>query len=271
MKETNTYHEGMDDLNLPESLRVNPFSIPSDYFEGLTANIKAHVRFDAIDHDKASFSVPSNYFDNLSETIHAQVNIAVRFDQEENTSMAVPANYFEQLTASIQSQAKLASLQDNEPLTVPSNYFETLSAQVQHRIQEEKLKDKVVLTGFTTEEGYFDSLSTSITARIKQPEKVINFPQPRFQKWIQYAAAACVTTFLGVGSYYAVNSQDQQPVQQEQLASVSDAEILNYLAYSMDSNDLMYVMESIYQPNDEEEVVKHVDEDDIKDYLKYML
>lgn len=271
MKETNTYHEGMGDLNLPESLRVNPFSIPPDYFEGLTARTNAYALFAHSDPAQPSFEVPANYFVNLSETILAQVKLAKGNTLQENAGMDLPPNYFEALRTSILAQKNLADLQEPAAQTVPVNYFETLNNQIQHRIQEEKLKDKVAVTGFTTAEGYFETLTTSITAKTKAEAKVINFPQRGFQRWIQYAAAACVTTILSVGSYYAVSTKDQPALQQEQLATVSDAEILNYLAYSMDSNDLMYVMEAIYQPSDEEEVVKHVDKDDIKDYLKYML
>lgn len=271
MKETNTYHEGMEDLNLPQSLRVNPFSVPADYFEGLAAKTNAHALFDKINQDKPSFSVPTNYFDNLSQTLLAQVSLVSKVIPLENAGMNVPQNYFEQLSASITSQTKLDDLHAENTHTVPDNYFETLGQQIQHRIEEEKLRERIAVTGFTTPEGYFESLTKSINAEIQQPEKIIKLPQRAFQRWIQYVAAACVTMLLGIGSYYAINTAEQKPAELEQLAAVSDEEILNYLAYSMDCNDLMYVMEAIYQPKDEEEVVKHVDKDDIKDYLKYML
>lgn len=48
MKENNTYHEGMEANNLPDSLRVNPFDVPEGYFKDLHESLISQVKLESL-------------------------------------------------------------------------------------------------------------------------------------------------------------------------------------------------------------------------------
>ncbi len=68
----NTYEDDDSLSFLPKNGKENPFTIPDDYFNSLTASIEAGVFADGL-REKISadgFGVPLNYFDSLSERIN---------------------------------------------------------------------------------------------------------------------------------------------------------------------------------------------------------
>jgi len=271
MEGNNTYHEGMEELNLPQSLGGNPFAVPPNYFEDLAENIRAQAKITGMNLQENAFSVPDDYFQNVTATLIATAKIENKIGQHKNGGMEQPKDYFNDLSARIKAQVNLDTLAGQETFHVPTGYFDQLTENMQAKVAEEKLRDKVSTPGFTTPDGYFEKLTKTLQDKTTTaPQKETPIRQLPIQRWIRYAAAACVATVLGVASYQAIAPQAEEVKQTEQLAGVSDKEILNYLSYAMDSNDLMYVMESIYQPN-EEEVGLSVDKEDIEDYLKYML
>ena len=272
MEGHNTYHEDMEELNLPQSLGANPFTVPENYFEELTQNIKGQVKITGRNLQENPFSVPNDYFQNANETLIATARIKNKIEQQQNGGMQLPTDYFNDLSARIKAQVSIDTKAQKETFSVPTGYFNQLTTDIQGSIAQEKLREQVSTTGFTTPSDYFEQLTkklqdqTTTTAQQDKPVRMLSI-----QRWIRYAAAACVATVLGLASYHAIAPQAEEVKQTEQLAGVSDAEILNYLAYTMDSNDLIYVMESLYQPKGEEEVGLSVDKEDIEDYLKYML
>ncbi|SMG20258.1 hypothetical protein [Sphingobacterium psychroaquaticum] len=273
MKENNTYHDDMEDLNLPDVMRVNPFAVPLEYFADLSQKINSQVQLEKLrDGAASSFTVPENYFQNLEQQILSTVKLDKQIGSHTSDGFSVPEDYFDTLSASIRVQVKFDNLLPAESFTVPTGYFDELENNIHGQVREAALRDRVQETGFSMPNGYLENLTKEIKAKTSAPQVTTPVRRLNFQKWVQYAAAACVATVLGVTSYQAIVTEDPQTVAaQAPLQQVSDAEILNYLAYSMDSNDLMYVMKSIYQPKDEEEIGKNVDKDDIEDYLKYML
>ena len=272
MEGNNTYYEGMEELNLPQSLGANPFTVPKNYFEDLTQQLQAQAKITGKNLQENTFSVPNDYFQNVTETLIATVAIENKIGQGQDQGMQVPTDYFNDLATRIKTQVKIDAPAQKEAFNVPAGYFDQLTTDIQGRIAEEKLREQASTTGFSTPSDYFEQLTqklqhqTTTTAQQDKPVRMLSI-----QRWIRYAAAASVATVLGLASYYAIAPQAEELNQQEQLAGVSDKEILNYLAYTMDSNDLIYVMESIYQPKEEEEVGLSVDKEDIEDYLKYML
>lgn len=276
MKENNTYHEGMEGTNLPESLRVNPFSVPTDYFETLTSTITAQIGLEGkVPPEAQAFSVPDAYFGQLTKRITAQVALAK--PDEEAQSWSTPKGYFETLQDNIQSRIKVeATVQKQESFVAPAGYFESLSERIQSKVFEDNLRSTIAVDGFSAPALYFEKLSANITAKVKatSAETVVEDKPVRrmyAQRWIQYVAAACVATVIGTASYNAVIEHDEVDVTETHLASIEEEEIVNYLTSSKGNDDLLYIMEYIYQPAESEGVCSKIKEDDIEDYLNYTL
>lgn len=240
MKEDNTYYDGMDGVNLPGSLRATPFMVPENYFEQLASSVLSQTHLPYISHPK-------------------------------KTDFSVPKNYFPQLTSDIQLRLKLEPYRDNEP-EVPADYFERLSARIQTKVFEEKLKAQIPNDGFAVSAGHNDTLRDRIIARtIEEKPQKAKIRKLNFRLWVQYAAAACVAMVLGVLSYNLVDKGPEAKVIESQLASIPDEEIFHYLSSSNNSDDIFYIMEYMYQPNESEGVCSKIEENDIEDYLNYML
>ncbi|TDS11034.1 hypothetical protein [Sphingobacterium paludis] len=279
MKENNTYHDGMEGLNLPESLRVNPFSVPTSYFDELSSKISAQIGLEGkVPPEIQPFFVPDDYFPNLTDNITAQVRFAN--PEEEADTWTTPTGYFETLQERIQSRIKVESAdREKDDFNVPTGYFESLTDRVQTKIFEENLRQAVSTDGYSTPPLYFEKLTATLTANIKDTSvdlRVEDKPVRRLnpQRWIQYAAAACVAAVLGTASYNAVMDHDQVNATETHLASISEDEIINYLSSSNNSDDLVYIMEYISQPIEtieSEGVCSKIKENDIEDYLNYML
>ncbi len=276
MKENNTYHEGMEGANLPESLRVNPFSVPTDYFETLTSTITAQIGLEGkVPPEAHAFSVPDAYFGQLTERITAQVALAK--PDEETQSWSTPEGYFETLQDTIQSRIKVETIvQQQKSFVAPAGYFESLGERIQGKVFEDNLRNIVAADGFSVPTLYFEKLTANITAKVKATSSktvVEDKPVRRLhaQRWIQYAAAACVATVLGTASYNAVIEHNEVDVTETHLAAIEEEEIVNYLTSSKGNDDLFYIMEYIYQPAESEGVCSKIKEDDIEDYLNYTL
>lgn len=275
MKENNTYHEGMEGANLPESLRVNPFSVPTDYFETLTSTITAQIGLEGkVPPEAQTFSVPDAYFGQLTERITAQVAFAK--PDEEAQSWSTPEGYFETLQDTIQSRIKVETIAQQESFVAPTGYFESLGERIQGKVFEDNLRSTVAVDGFTAPTLYFEKLTANISAKVKatSAETVVEDKPVRrmyAQRWIQYAAAACVATVLGTASYNAVIEHNEVDVTETHLAAIEEEEIVNYLTSSKGNDDLLYIMEYIYQPAESEGVCSKIKEDDIEDYLNYTL
>ncbi len=267
MKENNTYHDGKGGFSLPESLRVNPFIVPQGYFDTLSSNIRSQIRVEKLNiRENKGFSVPEGYFEGLQHSILSEVKLT---SYKDKSSFEVPEGYFDALEDSIRSQVKLDTLRETTTFSIPEGYFENLHERIRTKIVESEWKEKVTDSGFAVPDGYFAQLTQEISAKtIKQEATPIR--QLNLQKWIQYAAAACVATVLGIGSYNAVVNQTE-PTAETQLASIPEEEIIHYLASSTDSDDILYIMEYLYQPQDSEGVGSQIDDEDIEDYLNYML
>ncbi len=245
MKENNTYYDNMESNNLPDSLRVNPFIVPDNYFNEQTNRLLFFAKLDRTSKDqRAGFTVPEGYFEQLSEQTLAQAKI----DQlHAESGLAVPADYFTDLSDRILAQVQIDQLQE-EQFTVPQGYFEDLSQNIMAKVEEEKLrnlvqepgfsvpegyfetatddifasiavadlKEQVQTDGFAVPTGYFEGLSTSILDQVHD-KKVISMPsaQPQATEgkkvkriaWIGAAAAACVAAFVGV--YTVTNNPEQ--------------------------------------------------------------
>lgn len=276
MKENNTYHDGMEGLNLPESLRVTPFVTPQKYFEELSANLIGQLGLEGkIPPEEVPFSVPSDYFSQLTDRITTQTSITTITDK--TASWETPTGYFENLVQHIQTRIRVEEIADRaDDFTVPMGYFEQLNDSIQAKRSHENLRKAVATDGFAVPDGYFAKLSAELLAKTATREKApvagrTVVRRLNVQRWMQWTAAACVTTVLGLTSYNAVVDHNTVDATASHLAAVPDEEIINYLASSNTSDDMVYIMEYMYEPITEESVCSEVEDNDIEDYLNYML
>lgn len=108
-------------------------------------------------------------------------------------------------------------------------------------------------SGFQTPPDYFANLENKLWERI-QAEEQPNPVRPIWSRWIPYAAAACVVGILGIFAWQTVQRSNESTQSQlaavlsyqELLATVSSAEIHNYLLDHADEVDAEWLTN---QPN----------------------
>lgn len=274
MKEKNTYHNGFEDKNFVDSLRSNPFQIPAGYFDDLTAKISIQVDLEKSASKTMPFSVPIDYFEQLNSTIISQVKLDSLSGQAMGNT--VPEGYFANLSSRIISNARIDNLRkDENEFTTPEGYFQELPARVQASIIKNTLSPTLKTDGFEVPSDYFEELTNKITVavsaqdrEVKSAPRVVRF---NIQGWIKYAAAACVTAILGITSYQTITDHNQVNVTESHLSSISEKEIINYLSSSTDSDDMLLIMEYLYQPTASQGIGSKVEYDEIEDYLNYTL
>jgi len=90
------------------------------------------------------FVVPSGYFESLSEEVNARILIeSARFETAEEFN--IPANYFENLSSRIEERIAIEDIQSIVPFTgfsVPETYFTDLSERIQSKLTEQKPEKK---------------------------------------------------------------------------------------------------------------------------------
>jgi hypothetical protein len=274
MKENNTYHEGMEANNLPDSLRVNPFDVPKDYFKDLNESLIAQVKLESS--PKEIRDVPVGYFEKLQQNILGKVAEEKLKDQIKTDGFSHPDDYF----SSLQNNILLKVTEDNlkskvtqDGFETPSLYFNEFNEQIAAKIITDNLKQVVITDGFEAPNKYFESLTAKITKSIHAglpsdlPAEVPIHSIQRKIPWNKYAVAASLVAILGIGSYFGFQNSTQE---QKNLTHVSDQEIINYLAQTGNSDDLLYVAKYI----DDEDIVGtngKIKDKDIEDYLKYTL
>lgn len=251
MKENNTY-QGMEDTNnLPESLRVNPFDVPKDYFSNLESTLLSQVKLVSLK-DEEIFEVPMGYFDTLSTSVLSQI-------EDEKKINDIQADGFE----------------------TPEGYFASLEMHILSRISEDNLRTKFSSDGFNVPENYFETLTDKILST-DHAIPVKRMPLHPFKEtkisFARYFAAASVALLLGFGGYWGYSHMtSSEPVDHHadidaHLAQVPEEEIINYLAASTTGDDMIYL--SKY--TDEHDIptngiANSISEKEIEDYLTYSL
>ena len=85
--------------------RLNPFTVPTGYFETLSEQVKAKAlieseRFQAQD----EFPLPDQYFNDLTQRINSRIALENVLSRENEQGFTVPDAYFESLNVRIQSR-----------------------------------------------------------------------------------------------------------------------------------------------------------------------
>ena len=90
------------------------------------------------------FTVPSKYFDSLSETLHSISLIeSIRFENEEEFS--TPKGYFKELEKHIKTKAALENSQEllkTSGFNTPEDYFSDLSQKIEAKIKLQDISRK---------------------------------------------------------------------------------------------------------------------------------
>lgn len=260
MKEINTYDDNLEGGELPDFRDVNPFTVPSDYFEEAAAHILRVCQLPPFQTD-ASLSDPNispTYFEDLSAQIKLRISLEEILSKENASSFDVPANYFDEAEQEILSAVKLDTLvgtPQEDIFQVDSKYFDSLSTRIKHRIASE----------------------SSTLENKPEPAKVVSI-----KPWIKYTAvAACLLCVLSIGAYFGLNSEHaaspvvQTAAAESSLSSISDDELVDYLAYNNDSDGLQYYADYIYVNDESQEQDKvrcsELADEDLEAYIKHML
>jgi hypothetical protein len=85
--------------------RVNPFVVPSGYFESLTDDVNTRILIESVRFESAEeFNIPANYFENLSSRIEERIALETIQSLVPSTGFSVPEAYFSDLSDRIQSK-----------------------------------------------------------------------------------------------------------------------------------------------------------------------
>jgi len=150
------------------------------------------------------------------------------------------------------------------PFSLPEGYFSGLETDIRSRARLDALRGE---GSFSVPDGYFDRLARDVFAKAarKRPVSAFRF---RAQKWARYAAAAAVAIVSALGIYTIALDR---AVPDAQLAAIPEEEIIHYLASSTGSEDMAYIAEYLYLPQDADGVGQYLDNEDIEDYLNHTL
>lgn len=250
--------------------------------------------------NKNYFSVPDGYFDDLQQIIFA--NVFVRSLPSSNP-FTVPGGYFENLPGIILDKINFNNATESTGIknvyAVPEGYFNSFADSILKKIKstpqnpvQQELEEISPLLGsiprtniFTIPENYFPQLDPLNKVEEKaKPAKVISLGS-RTRKWINYAAAACISAVLFGGGYVYFSGDKGKSITnvtdssiaasskinvQQAISGLSDSEIENYL--SENSNMAVFTNvgmdEGQQQTLDLQHLMKNISDEEIQEYLK---
>jgi hypothetical protein len=98
--------------------KVNPFSTPAGYFEGLNETISAHAYVEGLKQEDGhiNMTVPEGYFDSLKDNIYARITLETLKEAADVDGFAVPQGYFENLQGKIMDQLSTDQAPENRPV-----------------------------------------------------------------------------------------------------------------------------------------------------------
>ena len=235
---------------------TNVYTVPHSYFEAMVTDIMHAIgRESAITANQPV--VPEGYFDNLADSIMAKIKDSTA--AEENSALLMP-------------------LKTIPTYTVPRGYFDGLAGAVMNKVngvageESSELLDAVKhINPYTVPQGYFDGLATDIVNKVPQPAKV--FVMHKRSSFFRYAAAAVITGILGLSIISIVDNRQQEEIPvsspavmadanqiiknnsfDAELATLSDADIVNYLQTSGEDVNAALVASAAEEKNLPEEV-----------------
>lgn len=205
-----------------------PYRIPIGYFDSLAANILEHCStFKIVVKTVDPYEVPKDYFNNLTEKILLHVK---------DSNVKIQRN--EIIWELSEVAPLLSSIEKQNVYTIPENYFTKISPDER------------------------------IFAQEKESVSVISLGS-KMRSWITYAAAASILVFFSSISYLFINHHmkfvDKSPTIEQRLADLNDDEIINYLKYDSQPDDIN--INSIEQDPDINHLLINTSDEEIQKYL----
>jgi len=200
------------------------------------------------------YAVPMGYFDNLASNILKTINKDEDFSRHNPYSL--PDGYFDGLANNILKKVKTLEAQKNnevfEELEIVAPFLNTIS------------KENVLYVP----ENYFENLHIETSAEAK-PARVISIGN-NIRKWVTYAAAASILFILSTTSYLYINHHmktvDRSLTIGQRLATLDDAEILNYLQNDVDEFD-PNTASSVEEDSNINHLLINASDEEIENYL----
>jgi hypothetical protein len=212
--------------------KVNVFTLPAGYFEGLSAMVLSVAKDEAL---KAKTQVPAGYFDTLADSILHKL-------KDNGNTDALPEI--------------LKTVQHKPVYTVPDGYFETLSGNILQQLQQQGVPAETTeasslleplkhINVYEVPENYFTRLPDEILLKVQPAAGAKLVTMPRYKSWMRYAVAA---VFSGV-ILFAVDKFKNPPA--ASAAKLTDTQKKG-IGLSKDSA----ATEAIYAQVSDDEIVK---------------
>ncbi len=174
----------------------------------------------------------------------------------------IPDGYFETLNEHLNARISIDNLASVD-FDIPKDYFEQLPAQIEARISLDNIKSIAPEHGFTVPVGYFENLEENIISQTTIKGSTIKSKKVISLKWINYAAAACIT--LALGSVLVLNLRSNSI--EAQMKTIPDQEIINYLQAHTDVGDTPAIIENLDPNNNLSETTKGVSTEELEQYI----
>ncbi len=238
--------------------KVNVFTVPNGYFNRLAKDILAGISEDENNllgsvPNQAALQVPQGYFDSLADNILNKIkgeeSIAIElkglspllYGIPQKNVFAVPQGYFDSLADNI--------LNSTNEDTGAAKELKELSSTL-HSIQNKNV--------YTIPDNYFEKLSAKIPGSVQPQQAKVVTMSKRTALILKYAAAAVFTGVIALGVYKFTGNKTEvdQVVAQgnqiardnkfdEELAKVTDADIVKYLEENGSDADVALVVNTI--------------------------
>lgn len=208
--------------------KVNVFTVPAGYFEGLADTMQLLVKEEnstvLTGINKQSQDVPAGYFDSLADTILNKIK-----------AQEAAAEY-----------PLLNSISKENVYGVPQGYFESLAGNSLNSIKAQEATAYPLLSSiskanvYTVPQGYFETLGTEILGKATQPTaKLVGMAKRT--GWLKYAAAAVFTGVVMFGAFKFTGEREKTVLPESviagnqiknieaELEKVADEDIIKYL------------------------------------------
>ena len=191
---------------------------------------------------------------------------------EKTNPFTVPENYFDELSEQLQTRIRIEALANKDAGTtfkIPEAYFDTLEDRIYSSIRFETLREDLPADGFSVPDRYFESLQERIIENTSAKTEGGAIVRRLVPGWIKYAAAACITTFIGL-AVYQTNFQPADAVH-SQLSEIPDEAIVKYLQVSSGPADGATITESFDKMRDLSALSPDLSDKEIENYLESTL
>lgn len=211
-----------------------------------------------------------------AEHIQAELNelgAKILMNMPSKMPYSLPINYFDSLNDEITAAAKINDLLEPKqdwgykmPFEAPgAAYFEGLSTQILAKVETETEPEWSKTNPFSVPQGYFESLPETIIAAIKSETPKAKKRIPLFRT-VQLAASMALIIFAGFG-VMKMNKATKITDKSNIAASLSEADIANYVNENLDDFDTDLIINSLAANDSKSNAKIEISDAEIKAYL----